>query len=290
MRLPFPYNVVTFVGDPISPALLRFDVEPAMRWAERTTGLSDYGDDADEFRQRVHETVQAANAVDWNTMGRFGVRYILHWHLSNRLKIVEALKQFPQIAEVPVRRPLIITGLFRTGTTYLHNVLAADPRNRAAKMWELCYPVGRKHDPLGDAKWRRQRGSWAASMNHSFIPDQAEAHLVTADAYEEDFFLLENDFSNLKLCVGLGDYDYAMQMLERDMGSAYRLHKLQLQMLWLQQSAERWLLKAPWHLWEPRCIAGRIPRRIDHPHASRFGRCDRFPMQLVGSNRGEVPK
>ena len=45
-------------------------------------------------------------------------------------------------------RPIIITGLFRTGTTYLHNVLAADPESRAARTWELAHPVGRRYGLL----------------------------------------------------------------------------------------------------------------------------------------------
>jgi len=47
----------------------------------------------------------------------------------------------PEIAEIPVRRPLLITGFGRTGSTLLHNLLALDPHARAPLLWELLGSV-----------------------------------------------------------------------------------------------------------------------------------------------------
>lgn len=230
-----------------------------MKMAERFTGLHDYGDADGSFRTRLEETIAVVRQTDWNTLGRFGVRYILHWHLSNRLRLVELLEQRPDIEQIEIERPIVITGLFRTGTTYLHNVLAADPSNRGARMWELAHPVGRRRDLLGDEKWRRWRGGHEVTMNDIMIPEQAEAHHVTLDAYEEDFFLLENDMVVMKLFVGLGNFDYARTMLDWDMLQPYRWHKRQLQILWEQRSAARWLLKCPWHLWNLQALLAVYP-------------------------------
>jgi hypothetical protein len=243
----FPLSVLARLADPVRRPLLPIDAERAMRLAERLTGLHDYGDG--DLRERLDQTIETLLRTDWNALGRFGIRYILNWHLSNRLRIVQLLKQRPDIEGIEIGRPIVITGLFRTGTTYLHNVLAADPTSRAGRMWEFAHPVGRKRDLLGDEKWRRWRGGHEVAMDEIMIPEQAEAHRVTLDAYEEDFFLLENDMAVMKFFVGLGAYDYAMRMLEWDMVEPYRWHKRQLQILWAQRSAKRWLLKCPWHLW-----------------------------------------
>jgi hypothetical protein len=237
------------LGDPLREQLIRVDAARAMKLAERFTGLRDYGDDDAGFRRRLNETIASVLRTDWNTLGRFGLRYILHWQLSNRLRIVELLKQRPDIEDIDIERPLVITGLFRTGTTFLHNVLAADPNSRAGRMWELAHPVGRRRDLLGDRKWRRWRAGHEVAMDEVMIPDQAPVHVVTVDAYEEDFFLLENDMAIMKFFIGLGDFAYARRMLEWDMVEPYEWHKRQLQILWEQQPAMRWLLKCPWHLW-----------------------------------------
>ena len=249
MAPTFPLSIVNLLGDPVRKPLLRIDAQRVMKLAERLTGLHDYGDIDGSFRARLNDTIDAVVQTDWNTVGRFGIRYILNWHLSNRLRLVELLKQRPDLADIQIERPLIITGLFRTGTTYLHNVLAADPSSRAGRMWEFAHPVGRKRDLLGDTKWRRWRGGHEVAMDDLMVPEQEVAHKVTADACEEDFFLLENDMAHMKLFVGLGDYDYGRRTLNWDMVGPYRWHKRQLQILSAGHSEERWLLKCPWHLW-----------------------------------------
>ena len=243
----FPLSVFTRLADPVRRQLLPVDVDRVMKMAERLNGLDDYGDD--DVRQRLEETLECVLETDWNALGRFALRYVFNWNLGNRLRSVELLKQRPDILDIPIERPIFITGLFRTGTTFLHNVLAADPSSRAPRMWELAHPVGRKRDLLGDEKWRRWRGSHEVAMDDIMIPEQAEAHRVTVDAFEEDFFLLESAMAVMIFFVGLGSYGYGMRMLEWDMNEPYRWHRRQLQILWAQRSATRWLLKCPWHLW-----------------------------------------
>ena len=181
---PFPLSTLTRLANPIRHRLIPIDAARVMRLAERMNGLRDYGGEGG-MQERLQETLECVSRIDWNALGRFGLRYILHWHLSNRLRIVELLRQRPDLEEIPVERPIVITGLFRTGTTYLHNLLAADPDNRAGRMWELAHPVGRKRDLVHDARWRRWRGSHEVAMDELMIPEQAAAHQVTVDAWEE---------------------------------------------------------------------------------------------------------
>ncbi|MGB8224123.1 MAG: sulfotransferase [Polyangiales bacterium] len=267
LRPRFPLSLVNLLGDPVRKPLLRVDAERVMRLAERLTGLRDYGDPDGAFRERLNQTIELVLRTDWNTVGRFGVRYILHWHLSNRLRLVELLKQRPELQDIELQRPVVITGLFRTGSTYLQNVMAADSSSRTGQMWELAHPVGRRRDLMGDAKWRRWRGGHEVSMDEFMVPEQAEAHMVKADATEEDFFLLENDMAIMKFFVGFGAFAHAERMLDWDMVGPYQWHKRQLQILWEQRSATRWLLKCPWHMWNLRELLAVYPdARIIQTH------------------------
>ena len=49
----------------------------------------------------------------------------------------------PHIAaeQVPIRRPILITGMYRTGTTLLQRLLARDPVARSVKLFELHGPL-----------------------------------------------------------------------------------------------------------------------------------------------------
>ena len=241
-----PFSLVNKL-DGLSKKMIPIDAERVMKMAERTTGLSDWGDGG--FQQRLEATVDGVNEANLNTTGLFGARYVLNWHLGNKLRVVDFAKRHPELDDVDIERPVVITGFFRTGTTFLHNVLAADPNNRVARAWELSYPLGRLGDPLGDVAWRRAQAKFTFGFNQAAIPDQGVAHHVTADSYEECFFLLENDMAVLTFWIGFGAFEYANDMLEWDMTEPYESHKLQLKILNAQKSAKRWVLKCPWHIW-----------------------------------------
>jgi hypothetical protein len=241
-----PFSLVNKL-DGLSKKMIPIDSERVMKMAERVTGLDDWGNGG--FRARLDAAVDGVNDANLNTTGLFGARYVLNWHLGNRLRVVDFAKRHPELEEVNIERPVVITGFFRTGTTFLHNVLAADPNNRVAQAWELAYPVGRLGDPLGDAAWRRAQAKFTFGFNQAAIPDQGVAHNVTADSYEEDFFLLENDMAVLTFWVGFAAYSYANAMLDWDMTEPYEFSKLQLKILNAQRSAKRWVLKCPWHIW-----------------------------------------
>jgi hypothetical protein len=246
LKPSLPFSLVNKL-DGLSKKMIPIDSERAMKMAQRTTGLDDWGNGG--FRARLDAAVDGLNEAGLNTTGLFGARYVLNWHLGNRLRVVDFAKRHPELDDVDIERPVVITGFFRTGTTFLHNVLAADPNNRVAKAWELAYPLGRLGDPLGDVAWRRAQAKFTFGFNQAAIPDQGVAHNVTADSYEEDFFLLENDMAVLTFWVGFAAYSYANEMLDWDMVPPYEFHKLQLKMLNAQRSAKRWVLKCPWHIW-----------------------------------------
>jgi len=246
LKPSLPFSLVNKL-DVLSKKMIPIDADRVMKMAERTTGLSDWGEDG--FQQRLASTVDGLNEAHLNTTGLFGARYVLNWKLGNKLRVVDFAKRHPELDDIDIERPIIITGFFRTGTTFLHNVLAADPNNRVPQAWELSYPLGRLGDPLGDVAWRRAQAKFTFGFNQAAIPDQGVAHLVTADSYEEDFFLLENDMAVLTFWVGFAAYQYAHDMLEWDMIEPYEFHKLQLKILNAQRSAKRWVLKCPWHIW-----------------------------------------
>lgn len=246
LRPGFPFTWVNTL-DPIREHLIRIDARTAMRLAERTTGLQDWGSDG--LAERLEEAVDGIRAVDLSTTGRFGVRYVLHWHLTNKLRVVEALKRHPEIAQSRIERPLVITGFFRTGTTFLHSILAADPQNRVGRAWELMYPVGRPQSALDDAVWRKRFSRFTLALNHSFVPDQEVAHHVVPDSFEECLFLLQNELASVTIFAAFGTWSYAWRTLDWDMIPVYESHKAQLQAMAWPDTNVRWSLKCPWHLW-----------------------------------------
>ena len=50
--------------------------------------------------------------------------------LKNRLLLTDLLTRHPEIHDIELVPPVVIAGLPRTGTTHLHNLLAAGPTFR----------------------------------------------------------------------------------------------------------------------------------------------------------------
>src|ERR1700754_3958998 len=103
--------------------------------ASATTGLDDFGDPF--FRPALEVLVDSiAREAHLHALGRGIIRTRLQGMLENRLHVERAFAQAPEIAALPIARPIVIAGLQRTGTTLLHRLLAADPRARALLGWE----------------------------------------------------------------------------------------------------------------------------------------------------------
>ena len=60
--------------------------------------------------------------------------------LCGRLKMADDRKRFPGIAAEQITAPVFVIGLPRSGTTFLHNLLTQDPRNRSPLTWEIMFP------------------------------------------------------------------------------------------------------------------------------------------------------
>lgn len=79
--------------------------------------------------------------LELSTYFRLATRTTFPNHLNARKTLVNYLNGHPEIAEIDIGRPLVITGLHRTGSTLLQRLLALDPRSRsttAVDTWGGC--------------------------------------------------------------------------------------------------------------------------------------------------------
>ena len=103
--------------------------------AKSATGLHDFGDDWFVGPLRAWATdLQQPNLTEF---GRGFLRSLAVRDLARRLRVLHTLREHPEIAGVPIPRIVYITGLERSGTTLLHNLLALHPHARALLRWEL---------------------------------------------------------------------------------------------------------------------------------------------------------
>ena len=118
-----------------------FDVQTLLAEASAATGLSNFG--AEDFKEGLQKLIETytSNGFDERSIKRNRKRLLKL--LQVRLKIEAAWQQHPEIRDVKIKAPMFLTGLPRTGTSALLNLLSQDTGARPLKLWEGMSP-----DPL----------------------------------------------------------------------------------------------------------------------------------------------
>ena len=108
-----------------------------------------------------------------------------------------ALKQYPQHADIPIERPIFVTGLPRTGTTAVHRLLAADPRHQGLEMRLTEFPQPRppREAWAENPVFPQPRGPF--SETHVENPDFMGLHHMSADQVEERRQLLRQSLHSI---------------------------------------------------------------------------------------------
>jgi Sulfotransferase family len=223
------------------------DAEALHARAVADTGLDDFG--PDDYRERLD--VYLASLHEIPGMHSPGIvnffSQLVQW-LKNRLLLTDLLSRHPEINDIELLPPVVIAGLPRTGTTHLHNLLAAAPTFRTLPYWESFEPfplpseVGVEPDP------RRVRMDVAVEFMNAVMPYFPLMHEMTTDHVHEEIQLLANDFSSM-LMETLGHVprwrDY---YLGHDQTTSYEYVATQLKAVQFLRGGHRWLLKSPQHL------------------------------------------
>jgi hypothetical protein len=215
--------------------------------ARAETGLDDFG--PDDYRERLDVFVGALRDVD----GLHGPG-ILSFHmqllqvLKNRLLLTDLVKQNPQIRDLELVPPVVIAGLPRTGTTHLHNLLAAGPTFRVLRYWESVEPFPLPAEAGVDPDPRLARTDLAVDFMNQAMPHFKLMHEMTTEHVHEEIQLLFNDVSSM-LMETLGHVPaWRDHYLAHDQTPHYEHLRLQLQALQFLRGGRRWLLKSPQHL------------------------------------------
>jgi Sulfotransferase family len=227
-------------------------VEPLLEEAASRSGLDDWGDrgftaNLALLLESCRETA-ALNPVGENVLHKVVLR-----HLRNRLYLQAFLSAHPERSgPVPPgpRPPVVITGLPRTGTTLLHNLLALDRGHRVLHFWEALHPV-----PPDPARGTSEQGLVAAAEAwlerlYSLTPRFRTIHGATARGPEECDALLQNSFASQHFDDMFHAESYSAWLNSSPLAEEYAYYTRQLAVLTRpkEDAGRRWVLKSPSHL------------------------------------------
>jgi len=277
----FPPSIAAALAavEPFAAELV-LEPDPLCDQAVAETGLSDFGDES--FRERLTVLTGALrDEAGLSPMGVVSAHGQLVKLLKNRLLVEDRIARHPEILELPVVAPIVIVGQPRTGTTHLHNLMAADPALRSLPYWESLEPVlpaaERADVANGTPDPRRARTEEGLVFLNEALPYFKRMHEMTVDHVHEEIQLLAIDFSTMLFETMAVIPTWRDYYLSQDQTPSYRYLKRILQVLQWTRGGTRWVLKSPQHLEQFRALIDVFPD-------ATFVVTHRDPVSVIASN------
>jgi hypothetical protein len=256
-------------------SVVRLDADEFLAEARRRAGHDDFGTpDVESPLRRLVESYEREAGLTF--FGRIAARQDTLRLLEYRLRMEADRRRHPEIAAQEIRRPLFVTGLPRTGTTLLHGLLAQDPANRVPVTWECMFPSPppdrHRHDHEPRSRLAERQIRWFHRLN----PDFRRIHPTGARLPEECLIITGHSFQSFQFHTAHFVPTYQTWLEQSDLRESYAVHRRFLQHLQWRGGAERWVLKAPAHVFGLRALFAVYPDAgviLTH----------RDPLQVVGS-------
>lgn len=190
--------------------------------------------------------------------GRLAARWELTRMLSTLLILADAEREDPAILRRPLAPPIFIAGLPRSGTTFLHGLLADDPLNRVPRIWEAIYPYP-KHRAAGFAAgWRKVQLQLRLFARLS--PGIRSLHPIEADAPQECIEFTSHVFRSPRFDDVYRAPSYRAWLDASGYDEGYRFHARFLRHLQgAGRAPRRWILKSPEHVFSFDALAHVFP-------------------------------
>jgi hypothetical protein len=222
------------------------DVEHLVETARARTGAApdEPFDYLDALEALVSSVDAEARLTPW---GRRQAAEGLVSSLAVQVHVRRLMERQPEIAEGVAARLVVVTGLPRTGTTLVHNLLDQHPDVHCPHFWELIGPAGSR-----DVRDQERLIAAAKTWLDDYLaraPRLPAIHPMEADRPDECHRLLANAFQSLIYPARYRLPSYMEWLARRDVTDAFRFHRVQLACITWRIPSAVVGLKCPFHIW-----------------------------------------
>ncbi|MGH1340276.1 MAG: sulfotransferase family protein [Nannocystales bacterium] len=256
-KLPLPIRALNWAGRRPAARIVPLEASALRERAVRASGLHDFGEQT-QFSEGL-ETLCRSVEVDagLSLAGRIAFRDYIVRSLTNRLRYVQTRAAQPEVEQVDLVPPIIVMGLPRSGTTFLHHLLACDPGARPLRLWELMEPIA------GPGPDHRRRRTAKALARARWMDQTLDAkHHFDADNPEECVLLLDPSLVSASFWVFAPVHGYLQWLRAQDLHGSYELYRWYLQWFQRETPTQRLVLKAPAHTAAVQALLQAVPNAL----------------------------
>lgn len=230
----------------VAVAVAPLQADELIATAQRRTGLTDFG--GDHWREPFKILVRSAEEeADLHLFGRLWTRQELIHFLETRLKIEAEYAAPPEIEGEVINQPVFITGLPRSGTSILFELLVQDSQFMAPANWEFLLPC-----PLPEATSYRfaprvPRAHDLITQASRVAPTFQFIHEIGAWIPNECGVAWRMGFRSSHFAVTFQVPTFSTWLFSADQTPMYVDYKRLLKLLQWKFPRDRWLLMSPVH-------------------------------------------
>lgn len=227
--------------------------------ARRNTGLQDFGDP--KYRSGLRALLEAFDCDRNLSEANWQLTYTWIVHvLSCRLRIQKGWADNPRVLGIEIRRPLIITGFPRTGSTALHKLLAVDTQFQGLEYWLQCTPMTRPPRESWDLNPAYRKCVADLEELHTRGPELRKAHEFVAGEVEGSALTLTYCFASTihTHCSSLPTFESWLST--QDTRESFLYHLDLLRLIGANDQQKSWLLKSCFYMIEMENILTEFPR------------------------------
>lgn len=217
--------------------------------AETATGLNDWGDDL-SFKTGLSILLDSLNKLNPSPALAAGASMRILGILTARLHMVDDERKHPEVLDIEIKRPVVIIGLPRTGTTVTYDLLALDPAARYPRNWEwaMPWPAPEAATFTTDPRIAILDGIFAHLL--AGAPELAKIQTITANHAGECNLGFTHHFASTDLWAEWLVPEYTEWLCGPRIPGRYKTHKRLLQQFQWKGPQGRWTIKSPEHLFD----------------------------------------
>jgi hypothetical protein len=236
------------LGDRLSLRLWSLQSEALCEEARRRTGLRDFGDPPIEPALPILVKSLELEA-DLHPLGRFLIWAHLRELIKTRLQLTQEWIRRSEALEVSqIQRPVFITGMPRSGSTFLHELLAEDAENRAPRVWEVIFPIPDHNSTRSEVEARVRKAEACLWWFRRLAPRANSVYPMRAWTPHECVAIHSYTFLSEEFAMICRVPAYEAFLREANFGPTYAWQKRFLQYLQLGSPTKQWILKSPDHV------------------------------------------
>ena len=204
--------------------------------------------DNEIFKNNLNFLFSEISSKEFTFLGKIGIKVLFKQCYNQRQRYTKYIANDCDVKNYNIQTPIFVSGLPRSGTTYLHNLLIDVFDRDGLHFWELCEPIPYSNKKNIDFRLRKVKSFLLFLFYRIFLPKLQKMHPVQISSYEECWHLFKINLGIYNLDFQYNIHNYGKWISENTIEKTYKEYKNMLKIISKTNNKKKLVLKCPEHM------------------------------------------